>query len=162
MLHFDRRIENYQSDVDSDILKIVYLNRYYNTKPQVGFISGIGIKHGAFASSISHDSHNIIAVGSTDTDIVTAVNEVIRLKGGLVVNDSEKLHALPLPVGGIMSDRSGQEVAEQYMELNKLLSKMGTPLNSSFMTLSFMALIVIPTLKIGEKGIFDFDKFDFI
>ena len=162
MLHFDRRIENYQSDVDSDILKIVYLNRYYNTKPQVGFISGIGIKHGAFASSISHDSHNIIAVGCTDTDIVTAVNEVIKLKGGLVVNDSEKLHALPLPVGGIMSDRSGQEVAEQYMELNKLLSKMGTPLNSPFMTLSFMALIVIPTLKIGEKGIFDFDKFDFI
>lgn len=162
MLHFDSKKEHFQSDISSDILKIVYINRYFNTKPQVGFISGIGIKQGAFASSISHDSHNIIAVGCTDADIAAVVNEIIELKGGLVVKDGENLQTLPLPVGGIMSDQSGMEVATQYTELNQLLSEMGTSLNSPFMTLSFMALVVIPTLKIGERGIFDFDKFDFI
>ena len=162
ILHFDQKKVHFQSDISSDILKIVYVNRYFNTPPQVGFISGIGIKRGAFASSISHDSHNIIAVGCTDSDIVTAINEVIKYRGGLVVNDANQLYTLPLPVGGIMSDRSGKEVAARYTELNKLLSEMGTSLNSPFMTLSFMALVVIPTLKIGEKGIFDFDKYDFL
>ena len=162
ILHFDEKIENFQSDLDKDVLKIVYLNRYFNSKPQVGFISGIGLKRGAFASSISHDSHNIIAVGCTDQDLMLAINELIKEKGGLVVNEEGKLHSLPLPIGGIISDRSGEEVADRYMKLNEILSKMGTPLKSPFMTLSFMALIVIPTLKIGEKGIFDFEKFDFV
>ena len=162
VLHFDQKSEHFQSDISSDILKIVYVNRYFNTPPQVGFISGIGIKRGAFASSISHDSHNIIAVGCTDTDIIVAINEVIKSKGGLVVNDGHKLYTLPLPVGGIMSDLSGEEVANRYTRLNKLLLEMGTSLNSPFMTLSFMALVVIPTLKIGEKGIFDVEKFGFV
>ena len=162
VLHFDQKKEHFQSDISSDILKIVYVNRYFNTPPQVGFISGIGIKRGAFASSISHDSHNIIAVGCTDADIVIAINEVIKLKGGLVVNDGHKLYTLPLPVGGIMSDQSGEEVANRYTRLNELLFEMGTSLNSPFMTLSFMALVVIPTLKIGEKGIFDVEKFEFV
>lgn len=162
ILHFDKEIENFQSDLDKDILKIVYLNRYFNSKPQIGFISGIGLNRGAFASSISHDSHNIIAVGCTDKDLVLAINELIKERGGLIVNEEGKLHSLPLPIGGIISDKSGREVANRYMELNKILSKMGTLLKSPFMTLSFMALIVIPTLKIGEKGIFDFEKFDFV
>ena len=162
ILHFDEKIEDFQSDLDKDVLKIVYLNRYFNSKPQVGFISGIGLKRGAFASSISHDSHNIIAVGCTDQDLMLAINELIKEKGGLVVNEEGKLHSLPLPIGGIISDKSGEEVADRYMKLNEILSKMGTPLKSPFMTLSFMALIVIPTLKIGEKGIFDFEKFDFV
>ena len=143
-------------------MKIVYLNRYFNSKPQIGFISGVGLKRGAFASSISHDSHNIIAVGCTDQDLMLAINELIKEKGGLVVNEESKLHSLSLPIGGIISDKSGREVADRYMKLNEILSKMGTPLKSPFMTLSFMALIVIPTLKIGEKGIFDFEKFDFV
>ena len=162
ILHFDKEIENFQSDLDKDILKIVYLNRYFNSKPQIGFISGIGLNRGAFASSISHDSHNIIAVGCTDKDLVLAINELIKERGGLIVNEEGKLHSLPLPIGGIISDKSGREVANRYMELNKILSKMGTLLKSPFMTLSFMALIVIPVLKIGEKGIFDFEKFDFV
>ncbi len=161
-LHFGKEIKYFQSDLDKDILKIVYLNRYFNTKPQIGFISGIGLKRGAFASSISHDSHNIIAVGCTDEDLKFSINELIKKKGGLVVNEGKELHTLPLPIGGIMSDKGGQEVANQYMKLNELLSGMGTTLKSPFMTLSFMALIVIPTLKIGEEGVFDFDKFDFV
>ena len=91
-----------------------------------------------------------------------AINELIKEKGGLVVNEESKLHSLSLPIGGIISDKSGREVADRYMKLNEILSKMGTPLKSPFMTLSFMSLIVIPTLKIGEKGIFDFEKFDFV
>ena len=91
-----------------------------------------------------------------------AINELIKEKGGLTVNEEGKLHSLPLPIGGIISDKSGREVADRYMKLNEMLLKMGTPLKSPFMTLSFMALIVIPTLKIGEKGIFDFEKFDFV
>ena len=161
-LHFENGIEHYQSDIASDILKIVYLNRYFNLKPQVGFISGIGLKQGAFASSISHDSHNIIAVGCTDADLVRSINELIEEKGGLVVSNGDQLYTLSLPIGGIISNKTGREVADQYMELNHILASMGTHLKSPFMTLSFMALIVIPTLKIGEKGIFDFDKFDFV
>ena len=100
--------------------------------------------------------------GCTDQDLMLALNELIKEKGGLVVNAAGELHSLPLPLGGIIGDKSGREVASCYMELNEILSKMGTPLKSPFMTLSFMALIVIPTLKIGEKGIFDFEKFDFV
>ena len=117
---------------------------------------------GAFASSISHDSHNIIAVGCTDADLVRSINELIEEKGGLVVNNGDQLYTLPLPIGGIISNKSGWEVADQYMKLNEVLAEMGTDLKSPFMTLSFMALIVIPSLKIGEEGIFDFDKFDFV
>lgn len=101
-------------------------------------------------------------MGCTDQDLMLAINELIKEKGGLVVNEESKLHSLSLPIGGIISDKSGREVADRYMKLNEILSKMGTPLKSPFMTLSFMSLIVIPTLKIGEKGIFDFEKFDFV
>ncbi|RHR79690.1 adenine deaminase [Odoribacter sp. AF15-53] len=161
-LHIENSIKYFQSDITLDVLKIVYLNRYFNSKPQVGFISGIGLKRGAFASSISHDSHNIIAVGCTDADLVRSINELIEEKGGLVVNNGDQLYTLPLPIGGIISNKSGWEVADQYMKLNEVLAEMGTDLKSPFMTLSFMALIVIPSLKIGEEGIFDFDKFDFV
>lgn len=99
-------------------MKIVYLNRYFNSKPQVGFISGISLKRELFASSISHDSHNIIAVGCTDQDLMLAINELIKEKGGLTVNRRGKLHSLPLPIGGIISDKVG-EVADRYMKLMK-------------------------------------------
>lgn len=162
VVSFGKEPVRFQSDVEADLLKIIYLNRYFNSKPQVGFIFGIGLKRGAFASSISHDSHNVVAIGCTDEDLVAAINVIIQEKGGLAVQQGNKGLSLPLPVGGIMSDKTGQEVADQYSKLNLELHQMGCPLNSPFMTLSFMSLIVIPRLKIGEKGIFDVDRFEFI
>lgn len=153
---------NFQSDLERDILKLVYLNRYTNIKSQIAFIHGIGLKRGAFATSISHDSHNIIAVGCTDAELLLAINTVISNKGGLVVVDGEEVSVLPLPIAGIMTDKNGIEVAQIWDELVLKLQQMGSPLSSPFMTLSFMALIVIPELKIGEQGLFEYSKFDFI
>jgi adenine deaminase len=151
----------FESDLHADMLKIVYVNRYFNLRPQVGFISGIGIKEGAFASCISHDSHNIIAVGCSDGELARAINQIIDQRGGLAVTHGDKLYSLPLPVAGIVSDRGAEEVAERYRALNDEIARMGSPLHSPFMTLSFMALIVIPAYKIGEKGMFDVEKFEF-
>jgi len=153
---------NFESDVDRDILKIVYLNRYGQYVPQIAYIRGIGLKKGAFATSISHDSHNIIAVGCHDGDLAAAVNAVIAEKGGLSVVSGEEVAILPLPIAGIMSDKNAEEVAQRWKELIDKLHDMGCCLSSPFMTLSFMALIVIPELKIGEKGLFEFSRFQFI
>ncbi len=153
---------NLESDLKEDILKIVYLNRYKNGKPQIAFIKGLGLKEGAFASSIAHDSHNILAVGCTDKDITDAVNALIRVKGGLAVANGGETQCLPLPIAGIMSDKKGIEVARQYEILNEKLKEMGCRLESPFMTLAFMSLLVIPELKIGEKGLFDFNSFGFL
>lgn len=153
---------NFESDIEKDILKIVYLNRYQNKQPQVAFISGFGLKDGAFATSISHDSHNIIAVGCSDEDIVAAINAIIREKGGLIVKNRKGTINLPLPIAGIMTDKSGEFVASMWKELTEELKNMGCILDSPFMTLSFMSLIVIPELKIGEQGLFDFNEFKFL
>lgn len=153
---------NMESDINRDILKIVYLNRYENKSPQIAFIHGIGLKRGAFATSISHDSHNIIAVGCNDKDLTNAINAVINEKGGLSVVDGDDLSVLSLPIAGIMTDKSGAEVARIWDKLTDQLKGMGCHLDSPFMTLSFMALIVIPELKIGEKGLFEYSKFSFI
>ncbi|MDL2231203.1 adenine deaminase [Porphyromonadaceae bacterium OttesenSCG-928-L07] len=153
---------NFESDIERDILKIVYVNRYLNLPPQIAYIHGVGITNGAFGSSISHDSHNILAVGTTDSDIVDVINEIIDNKGALVVKSKEKLHSLPLPIAGIMSDQRAESVARKYEELNEILQKSGSKLQSPFMTLAFMSLLVIPEIKIGEKGLFDYTKFDFI
>lgn len=154
--------DNLESYIEKDILKIVYINRYNNGKPQVSYISGFGLKSGAIASSIGHDSHNIVAVGCSDDDIISAVNEVINARGGLSISNYGKTNILELPIAGIMSDKSGEEVAEIYEKLDKMAINMGTKLDSPFMTLAFMSLIVIPYIKIGERGLFDFNKFDFI
>lgn len=153
---------DFESDLDRDILKIVYLNRYRNFPPQVAYIRGIGLKEGAFASSVSHDSHNIIAVGCCDADLVEAVNAVIGCRGGLSVVSGGEEMILPLPVAGIMSGKEGKEIAEQWERMNRKLKERGVGLDVPFMTLSFMALIVVPELKIGEKGLFEYSKFDFI
>lgn len=153
---------NFESDISRDILKIVYVNRYQNTPPQVAFISGFCLKKGAFATSISHDSHNIIAVGCNDSDIVDAINSIISDKGGIVVKNDKGIIRLPLPVAGIMTDQSGEQVARIWTDLTMELNNMGCVFDSPFMTLSFMSLIVIPRLKIGEHGLFDFDSFKFI
>jgi adenine deaminase len=151
----------YVSDTTGDILKISVINRYSNQKPSVAFIRGFGLKRGAIASSVAHDSHNIIAVGTTDKDICEAVNALINTKGGVVVNSGEKIEILPLPVAGIMSNEDGYSVAEKYSALNKIPSKLGCKLHAPFMTLSFMALLVIPALKLSDKGLFDGNKFQF-
>ena len=153
---------NFESDVENDILKIVYLNRYQSKAPQIAYIRGIGLKRGAYAASISHDSHNIIAVGVTDSDLLKSINAVIEQKGGLSVVEGDRTMVLPLPIAGIMTDKSGYEVAEMWIKLIDELHQMGCVLSSPFMTLSFMALIVIPELKIGERGLFEYNKFNFI
>ncbi len=153
---------NLVSDPERDILKIVVLSRYADDPVQVGFIKNISLKKGAIASSIAHDSHNIIAVGATDKDIVAAVNRLVENKGGIVVGTAENLLDLPLEVAGLMSTLDGKEVASQYQLLNAEARKLGTSLESPFMTLAFMSLLVIPELKLGDKGLFDVTKFEFV
>ncbi len=149
------------SDTERDILKIVVLNRYSaNAKPAVGFIKNFGLKRGALCSTISHDSHNIIAVGVSDKEILAAVNEVISFKGGICVADGEEVIIMPLSVGGIVSGERADEVIFQYNILQDKVKTLGTKLSAPFMTLSFMALIVIPELKICDRGLFDVLKFE--
>jgi adenine deaminase len=148
------------TDLDNDILKIVVKDRYKNSPPAIGYINGFGLKEGAFASSIAHDSHNIIAVGTNDADIIKAMNEIISLKGGLAVASEGTLESIQLNIAGIMTTRSCEDIAQDYEKLNLLVESMGCTMKSPFMTLSFMALLVIPDLKIGDRGLFDVKKFE--
>jgi adenine deaminase len=150
------------SDTRSDILKIVVKDRYNDAPPATGFIKGFGLKKGAFASSVAHDSHNIISVGTNDRDIVAAINEIIRIRGGLSVSREGKICSLRLPVAGIMSDRPVSEVAHDYEKLSGLVGSLGCKMSAPFMTLSFMALLVIPELKLSDRGLFDGRKFGFV
>lgn len=151
--------ESVLPDTEKDILKIVVKDRYNDQPPVMGFIRGFGLVRGAFASSIAHDSHNIICIGTNDDDIVSAINEVIRLRGGLAVASGEATGSIQLDIAGIMSTRSCEEIAKEYLDLSELLRSLGCSMNAPFMTLSFMALLVIPELKIGDKGLFDVRKF---
>ena len=153
---------NLVSDPARDILKMVVLSRYADDPVQIGFIKNIGLKKGAIASSIAHDSHNIIAVGATDEDIVGAVNRLVENRGGIVVGTAENLLDLPLEVSGLMSTLDGEEIAARYHLLNEEARKLGTSLMSPFMTLSFMSLLVIPELKLGDRGLFNVTKFEFV
>ncbi len=152
--------EYIEPDVNKDILKIVVKNRYNDGPPQAAFIKGFGLKRGAFASSVAHDSHNIIAVGTNDEDIVKAVNEIVMHKGGLAVSSDGKICSLKLDIAGIMTTRTCDEVAREYEKLNEMVKAMNCKMASPFMTLSFMALLVIPELKIGDKGLFDVTRFE--
>lgn len=147
------------ADPSRDILKIAVVNRYQNKKPSVGFIKNFGLKSGALASSVAHDSHNIIAVGTTDELLTRAINCIIAHKGGLCVVDEDLEECLPMPIAGLMSDREGSLVARQYKKLEGLAKSLGSPLTSPFMTLSFMALVVIPHLKMSDLGLFDGETF---
>ncbi len=151
----------YQS-INKDILKIVVKDRYRNLPPVTGLINGFGLKRGAIASSVAHDSHNIICVGTNDDDIVNAVNEIVRLKGGLSVADAGDIESLALPVAGIMSDKPLKQVAKLYQTLTEKAKNLGCSLKAPFMTLSFMALLVIPELKISDRGLFDSKQFRFV
>lgn len=146
-------------DTGNDILKIVVKDRYNDSPPSMGFIKGFDLKDGAFAGSIAHDSHNIVCIGTNDIDIVNAVNEIIKLEGGLAVSVKGKTTSLQLNIGGIMTTKSCAEVAEEYSNLNELVRSLGCMMKAPFMTLSFMALLVIPDLKIGDRGLFDVNQF---
>jgi adenine deaminase len=137
------------------------VNRYQNTNPSIAFIKNFGIKHGAIASSVGHDSHNIIAVGTSDEFICKAVNLLILHKGGVcAINDTtEKVVALP--VAGIMSDQSAEVIGKSYAELDSMAKEMGSTLSAPFMSLSFMSLLVIPSLKLSDQGLFDGNTFKF-
>lgn len=150
------------ADVSRDILKIVVVNRYNNTKPSIAYIRNFGLKKGAIASSVGHDSHNIIAVGVDDSSICRVVNKIILAKGGVAAVNGEIEQLIPLPVAGIMSDEDGYEVSKQYKAIDQMAKDMGSTLGSPFMTLSFMALLVIPSLKISDRGLFNADQFKFV
>lgn len=161
----DARIENNEvkTDPENDVLKIVVMNRYFPAPPAIGFVQGFGLKSGAIASCVSHDSHNIIAVGTDDESIVVAINAIVSSQGGISVASGDELVVLPLPVAGIMSDEDGYKVAELYHILDeKVRKKLKSSLKAPFMTLSFMALLVIPDLKLSDKGLFDGRKFSFV
>ncbi len=149
------------SDPSSDILKILVLNRYEASKPALGFIKGIGLKRGAFASSVAHDSHNIVAVGVHDADLLRAVELINLCGGGVCCVYGEQEMIVELPVAGIMSNADGYWVAEQYEQIDGMVKGLGSPLRAPFMTLSFMALLVIPELKLSDKGLFDGKTFEF-
>jgi adenine deaminase len=149
-------------DPKADILKMIVKDRYTDKAPSVAFIRGFRLKSGAFASSIAHDSHNIICIGTNDKDIVNAVNRVVEMKGGLAVSNGNKINQLKLNIAGIMSDQSVREVAKQYEYLSGIVKSMGCEMLSPFMTLSFMALLVIPELKLSDRGLFDGKNFRFV
>ena len=162
-LECEAKIENAEvvSDLDNDILKIVVLNRYKKGSPKVAFIKGFGFKEGAIASSIAHDSHNIIAVGVSDKAIVKAINLVVESKGGIALITNEEQDILPLKIAGLMSEKSAEEVAKKYSELNTKAKMLSKKLQAPYMTLAFMALLVIPELKLSDKGLFDGKSFSF-
>lgn len=150
------------SDKEKDILKIVVLNRYHKAKPSVAFIKGIGLQQGAICSTVAHDSHNIIAVGVEDEDIVEAINLVVKHKGGIAFVNKDDKDILPLPIAGLMANEKIEQVAKNYDRINKKVKIYTNKLNSPYMTLAFMALLVIPEIKISDKGLFDVTRFSFI
>ena len=148
-------------DSDHDILKIVVINRYQPSKPAIGFIKNFGLKSCAIASTVANDSHNIIAVGDDDDLLAKAINQLVKSKGGLsAVSNTESKH-IALPIAGLMSDLSVVEIGNAYTEISSFVKYRGCTLHAPFMTLSFMALLVIPKIKISDLGMFDAEEFRF-
>jgi len=158
------RGREFVADLKRDLLKIAVVNRYAARAPvAVGFIRGFGLKAGALASSVAHDSHNIVAVGADDAALARAVNLVIKHRGGLsLVDRAGRGRVLPLPIAGLMSDRDGRWVAQRYTELDRAAKQLGSKLDAPFMTLSFMALLVIPDLKLSDRGLFSATQWGFV
>ncbi|NBU80155.1 MAG: adenine deaminase [Flavobacteriaceae bacterium] len=150
------------SDVENDILKMAVVNRYANTKPAIAFIKNFGLKKGAIASSVAHDCHNIVVVGTSDEEIFSAVNLLIANTGGICAVNGNDKKLLALPVAGIMSDQNGWEAGRLYQEIDAMAKELGSGLKAPFMTLSFMALLVIPDLKLSDKGLFSGNSFSFV
>ncbi|HYF03298.1 MAG TPA: adenine deaminase [Patescibacteria group bacterium] len=162
-LHEKAKIEagNVVSDIESDVLKIAVVNRYTNKKTAVAFIKNFGLKKGAIASTVAHDSHNIIAVGTSDRELCVAVNSLIEATGGICAVEAGHEDVLKLDVAGLMSSDDGYKVAHDYEKIDVRAKELGSKLHSPFMTLSFMALLVIPQFKLSDKGLFDSRKFEF-
>ncbi|MBA4276607.1 adenine deaminase [Flavobacterium sp.] len=150
------------SDTENDILKMAVVNRYQDTAPAIAFIKNFGLKKGAIASSVAHDCHNIVVVGTSDEEICQAVNLIIENKGGVCAVNGSENKMLPLPVAGIMSDKNGWETGKLYQEIDAMAKELGSNLKAPFMTLSFMALLVIPDLKLSDKGLFSGNSFSFV
>jgi adenine deaminase len=150
------------SDVSRDILKLVVLNRYRPAEPAVALIRNFGLKKGALASCVAHDSHNIIAVGTNDEDLACAINRIVENKGGLAMVAGNEMYDIPLPVAGIMTNADAFETAKKYEALLVKCKEWGVHLYDPFMTLSFCALLVIPEIKLSDLGLFDGKKFEFI
>lgn len=152
------------SDTSKDILKIVVVNRYdLNAKPAVAFIKNFGLKSGAIASTVAHDCHNIIAVGVDDDSIICSINKLIVEQGGVCVCQHDmSITLMSLPIAGLMTDQDGYAVASQYSAIDQKAKELGSALKAPFMTLSFMALLVIPSLKLSDKGLFDGNQFSFV
>jgi adenine deaminase len=149
------------SDTENDILKITVINRYEKAAPAIAYIKNFGLKKGAIASTVAHDSHNIIAIGVDDESLAKAVNLLVENTGGISVVSDDFEHILPLPVAGLMSNGNGYQTASDYEQIDALAKQLGTKLHAPFMTLSFMALLVIPQLKLSDKGLFDGSSFSF-
>jgi adenine deaminase len=152
---------NLVSNIATDVLKMTVVNRYKNEVPAIAFIKNFGIKEGAIASSVGHDSHNIIAIGVSDEDICKAVNLIIENSGGVCAVNASEEKIVSLPVAGIMSDLSAEEIGKSYAELDTMAKQMGSKLRAPYMSLSFMALLVIPSLKLSDKGLFDGTSFQY-
>lgn len=150
------------SDPEQDILKMVVVNRYHTAPVAKCFIKNFGLKQGAIASSVAHDSHNIVAVGVDDESLTKAINLVIKKRGGVSCVNTNSAKSLGLPVAGLMSPDDGYKVADAYTEIDMMAKASGSSLAAPFMTLSFMALLVIPHLKLSDKGLFDGDRFAFV
>lgn len=149
------------ADPTRDLLKIAVVNRYRTAPPAVAFIRNFGLRHGAIASSVAHDSHNIVAVGSDDRSLARAINRIISHRGGVCAVSEAAEEFLPLPIAGLMSDRPADETAARYAAVEALARGLGSPLRAPLMTLSFMALLVIPELKLSDRGLFDGKRFAF-
>ncbi|QDU90070.1 Adenine deaminase [Pirellulimonas nuda] len=152
------------SDPEGDVLKMVVVNRYHAAAPAFAFVKNFGLKRGAMASSVAHDSHNVIAVGVSDADLAAAINLVMDAGGGLsaACGADGAAEVLPLPIAGLMATGTCDEVAAAYGTLDKLVKAWGSPLRAPYMTLSFMALLVIPALKLSDQGLFDGEAFRFV
>lgn len=163
-IHHESLLENGKiiSDVKNDILKMAVVNRYQNAIPAVAFIKNFGLKKGAIASSVAHDCHNIVVVGTSDEEICNAVNLIIKNTGGICAVNGAENKSLALPVAGIMSDKNGWETGKLYEEIDAMAKALGSNLRAPFMTLSFMALLVIPDLKLSDKGLFSGNSFSFV
>lgn len=149
-----------ECDIERDILKIAVISRYEKKKLTVGFVKNFGLKKGALASSVAHDSHNIVVIGCSDQEMTEAVNMIIDSKGGFSVYSDEEQMMLSLPVAGLMTDEDAHKVANEYVKIRDLSIKLGSQLSDPFMTMGFMPLLVIPFMKISDKGIFDCQKFE--
>ena len=149
-------------DPSEDLLQVVVVNRYSDAPPASAFIRGFGLRRGAIAASVAHDCHNVVAVGASREEIAAAVNAVFAARGGLAVADGTQADVLPLPIAGLMSDRPAEEVGAAYARLTAKAKALGSPLRAPFMTTSFMALLVIPALKLSDRGLFDGLQFRFV